>query len=273
MGTSERADRPTWQVLVALAGAATAIVLVIYLVGGAIVWERLHVLRLPANPAVSPLPRNLLLIDGVRALAWPVALALIAAGLVSLLTHMFRFEWRAIGATCSVLFVVWVAALVAILSYDTGPEWQHLVFLTTLGTLVAVAIAVVHWQLVAVRRVAVCAALAMFVTGVVVEAIDIGSLPVRMEYAHVSFVKSRPPMEGFYIGATSDAVYLAPNLRCHVLGRIVALPQRDVAQVDVFTSKEAWPDPRHTDHHCPHWSDPARTVKYPEPPKHDKAHS
>ena len=85
MATPDQAERSTWQVLVALAGAATAIVIVVYLVGGAIVWERLHVLRLPANQAVAPLPRNYLLINGVRALAWPVALGLIAAGFVSFL--------------------------------------------------------------------------------------------------------------------------------------------------------------------------------------------
>jgi hypothetical protein len=125
MATSERADRPAWQVLVALAGAATAIVIVVYLVGGAIVWERLHVLRLPANQAVAPLPRNLLLIDGVRTLAWPVGLGLIAAGLVSLLCHAFRFGARVILAACGIVVVVFIGALVAIPIFDAGPHWQH----------------------------------------------------------------------------------------------------------------------------------------------------
>jgi hypothetical protein len=241
MATSERADRPTWQVLVALAGAATAIVIVVYLIGGAIVWERFHVLRLPANQAVAPLPRNLLVIVGVRALAWPVVLGLAAAGLVNLLTHIFRFGARGTRVTCAVLLVVWIAALVALGIYSTV---QKVVFLTTLGILVAVAVAAAYRQVVAVRRVALGASVAMAVVGVVVEAVDIYQLPVRMEYAHV-LTADGSEMRGFYIGATSDAVYLAPNHSCHVLGRIVALPQRDVTQVDVFTSTEAWPQNSH----------------------------
>ena len=82
MSGSEGRERPAWEALVTLAGAATGIVIFVYLVGGAIVWERLHVLRLPANHGVAALPRELLLVVGVRALAWPLALGLLAIGLV-----------------------------------------------------------------------------------------------------------------------------------------------------------------------------------------------
>jgi hypothetical protein len=237
MAAPERADRPTWQVLVALAGAATSIVIFVYLVGGAIVWERLHVLRLPANQAVTPLPRNLVLIVGVRALAWPVVLGLVAAGLVKLLTHILRSGVRGTRVICALLIVVWIASLVALGIYSTV---QKVVFLTALGILVAVAVAAARRQLVGVRRLALATSVAMVAVGVVVEAVDIYQLPVRMEYAHVRLAGGTE-MKGFYIGATSDAVYLAPNLSCHVLGRIVALPQREIAQVDVFTSTKAWP--------------------------------
>jgi hypothetical protein len=250
MATTDRADRPTWQALVALAGAATAIVIFVYLVGGAIVWERLHVLRLPANQAVAPLPRNLLLINGVRALAWPVALGLIAACFVSLLGRASRFGVRATRGTWAILFVLWIAGLVAIPIYDTGPRGQHLVFLTTLGILVAIAATIANPQLVAVRRLALGAALATAAVGVVVEVVDTWTLPVRMEYAQVQLTSGRQPMQGFYIGATSDAVYLAPNESCHVLGRIVALPQRNVTRVVVFTSTKAWSQHSHP-HSCP----------------------
>jgi hypothetical protein len=241
MASSERTDRPAWQVLVALAGAATAIVIVVYLVGGAIVWERLHVLGLPANQAVAPLPRNLLLIDGVRALAWPVALGLVAAGLVSLLAHIFRFGARVILVACAVLLVVWIATLVSIRIFDTGPKWQHYVFLATLGILVAVAVVAAHRQLVAVRRVALAAGLAIASVSFVVEAADIWTVPVRMEYARVRLTSPPNVIRGFYIGATSDAVYLAPNHTCHVGREVLALPQSRVVKVRVFTSSEAWP--------------------------------
>jgi hypothetical protein len=69
-------------------------------------------------------------------------------------------------------------------------------------------------------------------------------------------------MKGFYIGATSDDVYLAPNFHCKVFGWIVALPQRDVARVRIFTSIEARPRRPYSNHHCvtkkKKWSDPGR---------------
>ena len=160
-----------------------------------------------------------------------------------------RFETRVSRGTWAIFLVVWIAALVLIPIYDTGPQGQHLVFLTTLGILVAVAVAIANRQLVAVRRLALGAALAMAAIGVVVEAYDIWTLPVRMEYAQVQFTHGTP-LHGFYIGSTSDAVYLAPNERCRVLGRIVALPQRDVTRVVVFTSTKAWSQRSHP-HECP----------------------
>jgi hypothetical protein len=62
-----------------------------------------------------------------------------------------------------------------------------------------------------------------------------------MEYAHVRLTNEKI-VRGFYIGATSDAVYLAPNHTCHVERRILALPQRRVKNVFVITSSEAWPN-------------------------------
>jgi hypothetical protein len=255
MVTYERADRPAWHVLVALAGAATAIVIAVYLIGGAIVWERLHVLGLPANQAVAPLPRNLLLIDGVRALAWPVTLGLVAAGLVSLLANAFRFGLRVTRATWAVLLVVWIVGLAVMLVRLLGHSkllphfstWQKFGFLAALGLLVAVAVVSAHRQVVAVRSAALGAALAMASVAVVIEAVDVYRLPVRMEYAQVRLINPAITAKGFYIGATSDTVYLAPNGRlpnrhCHVRGRILALPRIRVKSLDVFTSTEAWPN-------------------------------
>jgi hypothetical protein len=89
----------------------------------------------------------------------------------------------------------------------------------------------------------------MAAVGIVVEVVDIWTLPVRMESARVQFADG-PPMNGFYIGATSDTVYLVPNESCRVLGRIVALPQRDVKSITVYTSTKAWSERSHP-HPCP----------------------
>jgi len=244
-----RADdrpRPAWPALVALAGAATAIVIVVYLVGGAIVWERLHVLRLPANQAVAPLPRNLLLVDGVRALAWPVALGLLAAVLVGALVRVIESDWSGGPVLCIALAAVWIALLIVAAVFFTV---QQSIFVASLGVLVFGGLAAVLRGGATIRGVAVGAALAMAGVGVVVEAIDIRNLPVRMEYAHVQFPDGHV-LKGFYVGATSDAVYIAPNDGCRVLGRIETVPEREVARVVVYRSSKVWSEESHPDT-CP----------------------
>jgi len=244
---TEDARRPAWQALVALAGAATAIVIFVYLVGGAIVWERLHILRLPANQAVAPLPRDLLLVDGVRALAWPIALALAAAILVIVLTRVIGSGQVPVRTVFLVLLVVWLTALVlaileALFKWTFSVTWQQVTFTASLGVIVVVGFAAVLLSKEAdVRRVVVAAALAMAAVAVVVEAVDIRSPPVRMESARVLLAGGKVA-RGFYIGANSDTVYLAPNTGSHVCGRIVAVPQRRVARVDVYTSTKVWPE-------------------------------
>jgi hypothetical protein len=249
MGASERASRPAWQVLIALAGAATGIVIVVYLIGGVVVWERLHALRLSANQAVAPLPRNLLLINGVRALAWPVVLALTAAGLVTLIARLFRSAVPGVFAASAVLLVACVAGVVVLAVLWT---WQSAVFLGTLGFVVVLAITAADRKGFAIGRVALGAAMAVAAVIVVVEVIDIATLPVRLEYATVRFtdeaatrgMEGREGMGGIYIGATSDAVYLAPlapTCNKYLAGRIVALPQRDIAELDVYRSMDVRP--------------------------------
>jgi hypothetical protein len=201
------------------------------------------VLRLPANQAVAPLPRDLLLVDGVRALAWPIALGLVAAGLVSVLTRILRSGRRGGRGLCVVLFVVWIAVLIVAAIFFTV---QQAVFVATLGLLVVVGVDAVLRRGATMQSVALGAALAMAAVGVVVEAVDIRRLPVRMEYAHVRFSNGKM-LRGFYVGATSDAVYVAPNQSCRVLGRIVAVPQREVTRVVVYTSSKPWSKKSHPD--------------------------
>src|SRR5262245_23119581 len=251
MATPERPDRPVWQVLLALAGAATAIVIVVYLIGGAIVWERLHILHLPANQAVASLPRELLLIDGIRALAWPVVLGLLVGGLVALFAHIARFGQRRARVAWAVLLVLWIGGL--LLLKPVGKRilphvstWQKFGFLVALGVLVALAVVAAH-QHVPLQRAALGAALAMVAVVAAIEANDISSPPVRLEYAHVLLTHPKKTRRGFYIGATSDTVYLAPNDGCHVRRSILALPRSRVVNVAIFTSTKAWPQGEYPD--------------------------
>ena len=245
MTATGRSGWSAWQVLLALAGTATSIVIFVYLVGGAIVWERLHALGLPANQAVAPLPRNLMVVVGVRALAWPVFLGLVVAVLVVVLSRLFALASRdrVLRAVSFSLFFLWCGALVALFFFVTV---QQVVFVAAIGLLVALGVAVVVKQKSLLLRVTLSVSLAMVAVVVVVELIDISTVPVRLEYAHVRFTGGDE--QGFYLGGTSDTIYLAPNNHCHVRGWIVALPQRTVTRLEVFRSTNAWPKdsgPRH----------------------------
>src|SRR5262245_8502092 len=248
MATSEPANRPAWQILLAIAGAATAIVIVVYLIGGAIVWERLHVLRLPANQAVAPLPRNLLLVAGVRALAWPVVLGLAAAALVHLCSRIFGLDQRPRRTAWAVLLVLWIGGLVTLLLNQLSvgvlthfSTWQKIGFLAALGGFVAVALVAVRQHVVPLQRAALSAALAMTAVVAVTEVADIVRPPVRLEYAHASLTNPKRTVRGFDIGATSDTVYLALNNGCHVRPKMVALPRSRIVSLAIFTSTKAWP--------------------------------
>jgi len=233
----ESGDRPAWQALVVLAGAATAIVIFVYLVGGAIVWERLHVLRLPANQGVTPLPRELLLVVGVRALAWPLVLGLLATAVVNFVFRL-SLRWTAGAKTLlAAVVVLYVASLVLAGIYLTV---QKLIFLAAFGVFVGVGIAVAGGRQVTLRQAGLGVFLMMVAVGVIVESIDIYQLPVRLEYAHVRFTGGGEA-KGFFLGATPDTVYLAPNQSCLVFGRIVAFSRRDIAEIDIFSSTKAWP--------------------------------
>jgi hypothetical protein len=232
---------PAWEVLVVLAGAATGIVLFVYLIGGAIIWTRLHVLGLPANHGVAPLPRELLLVVGARALAWPLVLGLLAIAAIHSVSPHLPPPWTAVSkALLTPVLVLYAGSLVIAAIYLTV---QQLIFLTAFGLLVGVG-TLVSRKLVTLRQAGVGVFLSMVTVGVIVEANDIYQLPVRLEYAHVRFTAGGEE-RGFLIGVTPDTVYLAPNEGCHVVHRIVALSRQDVLAIDISSSSNAWPQESH----------------------------
>jgi hypothetical protein len=236
----EAGNDPPWEVLVVLAGAATAIVLFLYLIGGAIIWTRLHVLGLPANHGVAPLPRELLLVVGVRALAWPLVLGLLAiAAIQSVSPRLPPPPWTAVSkALLAVVLALYVASLVIAAIYLTV---QQVIFLSAFGVLVGVGVTLASRNLVGLRKAGVAVFLSMVAVGVIVEANDIYQLPVRLEYADVHFTTGKE-VKGFLIGVTADTVYLAPNKGCHVMHHILAVSRQDVRAIDIHSSSKAWPE-------------------------------
>lgn len=239
MSAADAPERPAWHVLLSVVGAATGIVVFVYFVGGVIVWERLHVLRLPANQGVPPLPRELFLVVGARALAWPLTLGFLAIVVVHTLCMLRPPNTRGAARAGYVGLVgLFAAALALAAIYATV---QQAIFVGFFGILVGAGLALVSSRRATLRQASLGVFVSLALVGVVVEGIDIRLLPVRLEYAHVFFSDGRKEVRGFFIGGTADTVYIAPNESCHVRGWITALPRHEVRRLAIFSSVKAWP--------------------------------
>jgi hypothetical protein len=237
VSAADATERPAWHVLLNVVGAATGIVAFVGFVGGAIVWERLHVLGLPANQGVQPLPRELFLVVGARALAWPLGLGFLAIVVVHAL-YRLPLSKRAARAAYLALVGLFGAALGLTAQ---GRIVQQAIFVGFFGLLVGAGAALVGRRRAKLGQISVGLFVSLALVGVVVEAIDIYHLPVHLEYAQASFSDGRKEVSGFLIGETADTVYIAPNGSCYVLGWITALPRNKISRLDIFSARRAWP--------------------------------
>ncbi|MGB2711319.1 MAG: hypothetical protein WBC33_07365 [Conexibacter sp.] len=201
---SSRAVTVALQLLGALAGLAALTTFA----GGAMLWIRFNELHLPADQAVTLLPKQLLLTVGAHALLGPVAAGLLA-GIVLLPAAQLRGTprawvfWVLLGGTLLVLVLV-TRSLVS--SFDLFPEqfFMTLTLLGAIGIVVLVAIA-------STRRspVAWTIVIAFAVCGAVLAVVRTSGAP-KLEPVAV-LLDGRPgSVAGFYIGQTSDRLYVAP---------------------------------------------------------------
>ena len=105
-------------------GAVTGIAAVMTFVGGAMVWIRFDELRLPADQAVSLLPKQLLLIVGAHAMAVPVGVGVFVAVIFVLINAMDpKGELTKTRKTVLWLFAIpsAIVAIVLVWPYDV---WQ-----------------------------------------------------------------------------------------------------------------------------------------------------
>jgi hypothetical protein len=237
VSAADATERPAWHVLLGVVGAATGIVVFVGFVGGAIVWERLRVLGLPANQGVEPLPRELFLVVGARALAWPLGLGFLAIVVVHALCRL-PLSKRAAPAARLALVGLFGAALGLTAQYQIR---QQAIFVGFFGLLVGAGAALVGRRRAKLGQVSVGLFVSLALVGVVVEAIDIYHPPVHLEYAHVFYSDGRREASGFFIGETADTVYIAPNENCYVFGLMIALPRHEISQLDMSSPEEAWP--------------------------------
>jgi hypothetical protein len=192
-----------------LLGAIAGIGAVMSFVGGAMLWLRFDALRLPADQAVTLLPKQLLLVVGAHAMAVPVGLGVFAAILFVLANaldpdanrrHVRWILLVAIAAPSA------VAAYLLVVDYDV---WPH-----ELVVLAAVAAGgVVLW--IAVAELSHRHTLPWIVLGVwtlcgaVVAVMRTYGQPT-MEPVAVVLDGTPNGVGGFYIGQTADRLYVAP---------------------------------------------------------------
>lgn len=99
--------------LLQFAGAAGATLLVLYFFGGLVMWVRFHAAGIPADQTVAALPRELLIVVGLRTLVVEIAvLALLAAAATAVAEHRGWRPSTGVFVTAAFVALLAVAALV-----------------------------------------------------------------------------------------------------------------------------------------------------------------
>jgi len=229
-------------VLLQFVGAAAGLTVLITLLGGLASWARFDTLDLAQNAAIASVSQTTQLIAGVTALALPVGVGLFAAGLSLLVRRYVRaVRWRWVLAyVVAVLVVAALTAGVAALIGVFDPLYLA-VLVASAGLLVFVTLTRLSTPTVGY---AVFFSIVAF--GMVVATTHIVRAPTHLERAEVIFSDGHPPLFGFWIAATSDTVYIAPQLGgrrgpCEVEGYILGFPRDHIARIRLEARVNVYP--------------------------------
>ena len=196
--------------LLKLLGAIAGLAALVTFAGGAVLWVRFGQLDLPADQVVTLLPKQLLLTVGARELLLPVAiggvgalLLVVAAPLRGDPAHRARF-W--VGLALALLATV--VAVVARGWRATLAAWAVMlvVLLVGLGAVLLAARASRADRRGPLAWTSACAVLAIAVALVIVGE----SNRPRLEPVAVLLTGRPSSVVGFYVGQTSDRLYVAP---------------------------------------------------------------
>ena len=201
-GTVNSPIKIALQAVAAAAGLGAAVTFV----GGVVVWLRLEHLGLAADQAVALLPKELLVVVGAHALALPIVVGALAALALSLIgsngpdtvTRSFMVA----------LAGVVVAALVLVALVVDGFDVPHLAIVIVA---VAIGVVVIHQtaKRSALRRHIAQVVLVAFTACGIVIAIVAEIAKPEMEPVAV-LLTGEKAVNGFYVGQTSDRLYVAP---------------------------------------------------------------
>jgi hypothetical protein len=190
-------------------GASAGLLALVTFVGGALLWVRFDALDLAADQAVARLPSELLVVIGAHALGMPVVIAAAVALFLILIAPLepdgkvrkrFWIWFVAFGVVGSVV------SLKFLTDEFNGVELLTLALGLCLGGL---AIVVVAHQQDRVRNLGWVAFAAFSLCGALLTVLRTVSDPL-MEPAALLLADGERGVSGFYVGETSDRLFIAP---------------------------------------------------------------
>lgn len=247
MPNAESPDSPlkiALQVLTAAAGFGALITFV----GGVTLWLRFDKLDLAADQALTLLPKQLLVVIGAHALLGPVIFAAVAALLLGLIGSPKRAEVSArfkIALAVVVVIAIGVA-FALVMDFDVFPEQLIVYVAIILGSAV---IWLTARRSVLRRHIAQVVLIVFIVCGALLAIVRTVAAP-QMEPVAV-LLKGDKAVNGFYVGQTSDRVYIAPlpglgdpgdPFADAQIDRVVELSRDDVVRMALQSPASIAPD-------------------------------
>jgi hypothetical protein len=220
--TGERPPSRLVTTAIGVLGTVAGVTFALYLVGVLFEFRRLKTLGLPSDQPVSAMSHDLLLVVGVRSLLVPVGVA-IASAAGGFLAVAARRTDSGTGAVQRALSAVGLAGIIAgailfIVRTPSSLRKEHAV-LVAAGVVVAGAALYASGRWRWLRRTHLAAFACMLAVGLAVAYAHAMRPPVHFDHAVVLFSDGRT-RSGFYIGRTSDEIFLAPsrgNATCRLL--------------------------------------------------------
>ena len=255
-----RSRRTATDVLLQIAGAVGAGLLILYLFGGLVMWVRSGAAGVPADQTVATLPKELLVVVGLRTVILEIFLFVVLGASATLVAQQWNRSLPdrhriapGIGIVSSYLLALLVLGLVVAAS-TIGPSTrlERPWVLAAAGLATAVATAVYGLSL--NRRLGwIAGARPAWSTGRVL-ALSLPAAAVAGATLGLAYEAAKTPIyppvkivwkekhgsiEGFFIAETSNAIVIGSGLcdaSSHQLSRLLLVPRDDVAAVVVGRS-------------------------------------
>ena len=219
-----------------LAGAAAGVVVFVSLVGAAVISARLHSLGLPIDSTIAVLPRETVVIAGVRDLSAGLLAALVVLAMLWVLDRLgvsrrqdeallWPTIWEAV-----VLVLAVVPLLVFTLGHGVTTSMAIVSFLSAgvaAGVLLLVLRRSSNFGQLSVRFLVVIAAF-----GGILAFARVYNQPIALDFATVQ-LKDGGRTNGFLLGQSSASIVLAPDVLRRTIGSTVAIPRDEVVNLQL----------------------------------------